>query len=691
MINLRNSPFLWLSLILLFSIRISAQINNELPHWSVVILYAICIASSLLTIRSYLPNFQYKSTLFICILIISSGILRVNEFKKSLYPSGKMPESVFMEGIVEIKQVLKVKESGTSIRCQTISLSATDTIHAQHFTDKFLLVNVKSASTVTFFPGDIIGIRGYVSAIDAPKNPYAFDARIHYNTIGIRHTMSCKSEEVQRDFPEKKSLARLTARWQFFLSSLVKRHVRPEVAQLTNALVWGDRSDMDEEVRDAFADSGAMHVLSVSGMHVAIIYSMLLLFLGAPGAGNLIQRLVRFFTYSFAIILYMGLAGACPAVVRAGLMIILFLFGKALGWNTQIWNLLGFAAFVMFWLNPFIGQNIGFQLSFLAMAGILLFAKPMIRSLNFKNIILHRLWEITALSITAQVFIVPVLLGQFHQFPLTFIISSFVAIPAAYIVMAGAMLNVVLSLLGIHFLWPIVDWSGHLFILTMKWMSELNPLMYYSLPSVSAILIMSMAIIFSFAVVFKLPWGKKLVYVLGVMAFLNLSCHRAKQWSTKELIIYHSYKGLAIDIVENGKCISFHNCQLTPSSLEFTMRGYRCERDVIEVKEICTSQDFARPLLKFENQLLSIKEINMLVWNGSAFHFKGDHDLDYIIIDDCPNKHELQNFLCSHSTAHVILPAHLNRKIRKPIQFFMNENQIRYYDIDQDGYFKIAL
>lgn len=691
MINLRNSPFLWLSLILLISIRISGEINGELSHGIKGILVVICFASSLMTIRSYLPNFQYKSTLFICTLIMASGILRVCEFETNLYPAMKLPESVFMEGIVEIKQVLKIKENSTSLRCRNISLLSADTIQPQSFTDRFLLVNVKAASTLTFYPGDIIGIRGYVSAIGAPKNPYAFDARAHYNTIGVRHILNCKSDEVQRDYPSKNSLARITARWQFFLSSLVKRHIRPEVAQLTNALVWGDRSDMDEEVIDAFADSGAMHVLSVSGMHVAIIYTMLMFFLGPPGGGTLIKRLIRFSTYSFAIILYMGLAGACPAVVRAGLMIILFLFGKALGWNTVIWNILGFAAFIMLWLNPFIWQNIGFQLSFLAMAGILLFAKPMIRCLNFKNIILHRLWEITSLSITAQVFILPVLLGQFHQFPLTFIISSFVAIPAAYIVMAGAMLNVILSLVDVHFLWPIVDWSGHLFIVAMKWMAGLNPLMYYSLPFISGILVMSMAIVFSFAVVFKLPAGKRIVYVLGIFAFISLGYHRTKQWSSREMIIYHSYKGLAIDILENGKCISFHDCQLTQQSLEFMTRGYRCEKDIIEVKEICISQDFAKPFVQFENQVLSINGTSVFIWNGSKTEFLTESDFEYILVNEVPVKYALQDFICLHSTAQVILPAHLNKKIRKPIEAFLNEKQIAYHDIDRDGYFKITL
>ena len=109
----------------------------------------------------------------------------------------------------------------------------------------------------------------------------------------------------------------LSARWQATLCHSIEQHTSLEVAQMTNALVFGERSAMDDEIRDAFANSGAMHVLSVSGMHMAIIYSMLYVILGAPGGGSLSRRLIRLSLYTISIIIYVGLTGASPAVLRA--------------------------------------------------------------------------------------------------------------------------------------------------------------------------------------------------------------------------------------------------------------------------------------------------------------------------------------------------------------------------------------
>ncbi|MBK9982200.1 MAG: ComEC/Rec2 family competence protein [Saprospiraceae bacterium] len=101
--------------------------------------------------------------------------------------------------------------------------------------------------------------------------------------------------------------------------------------------------------------------------------------------------------------------------------------------------------------------------------------------MTFKYKILHIIWEITVLSIVAQVFILPVLLGQFHQFPLTFILSS-LAIPAGYLIVFGAVLNVILSFMGITIAWPMLDWIGRAFIQSMKWMGGLNPEMHFLCP-----------------------------------------------------------------------------------------------------------------------------------------------------------------------------------------------------------------
>ena len=475
MINLRNSPFLWFALLLLLAYSVPQFTPLDPDGTLMTALWVITLVCGTISLFKFKPGTQIRSTVAIGILIMAGGIIRVTCFVEEIFPKELLTSSVRMQGVVSVTEVLKVKEQSITLKCRQEGLLSDTLDGSIRYSDKYILVQIRQTDLRKVFPGDRFYIQGWVSAFNAPMNPHAFDIRKYYRSIGIRHQISCKGSEVIPQIDSDHSLFRLTAKWQSTLCDIVSAHTSPEVAQLTNALVWGDRTYMNEEIRDAFADSGAMHVLSVSGMHMAMIYSMLLLILGPPGAGNYARRAFRFACYAIAIILYMGLTGACPAVVRSGLMILLYLLGKAMGWNTPIWNLLGFAAFLMLWINPFVWMNVGFQLSFLAMAGILFYAQPTIRYLSFKNIILHRTWEITAVSIAAQIFILPVILRQFYQFPLTFIASSLVAMPASYVIIFGSLINICLSVVGIDFLWHWYDIAGHWFILCMKWMAGLNP------------------------------------------------------------------------------------------------------------------------------------------------------------------------------------------------------------------------
>lgn len=692
MINFRNSPFLWVALMLLISYWISAGLNVFIDTLFRISLVLTGVAGGCLALLKYQPTYQYTSTLYIGILIVAAGFFRLDQYARENYRGAKFEEAKYCDGIFIVRQVLKNKGTSLSINGRILFLYDLRANLPIDTFDKNVLISVKTASPLLVFPGDTLLIQGWKSAIPKPLNPHAFDARKYYNSLTIRHQINCKAENLSIKEATTFSIRRITAKWQWLLSSSVKEKISPQVAQLTNALVWGDRSDMDSEVRDAFADSGAMHVLSVSGMHVAIIYSLLLLVLGPPGAGNFISRVVRFSCYSMAIILYMALTGACPAVVRASLMILLYLFGKSMAWNTQVWNLLGFAAFVMMWINPFAWENIGFQLSFLAMAGILLFAKPIIRSLSFRWRILHLCWEITALSIAAQIFILPILLSQFHQFPLTFILSSLVAMPAAYIVMFGALLNIILSFIGIDILWSALDWSGKIFIGIMKWMSGLNPLMHFSLTQTGTVLLMLMAIFFSVAIVFGWHSGKRIAWLCGIITFISLGCHRMQQWSTKELIVYHSYSGLLFDVFDRGKCYSLIDCSISPERIDYATRGNRCRMDVIGIAYYCLNDVFENELLRYDNSKLELHgEKTIHIWNKDSLEIMGSTDLLFMIFDECPDSDEQLASLLSSANITFVLPAHLNRFCKESLKKFLQEHNRTIYDIDVEGYYRVKL
>ncbi len=690
MINLRNSPFLWLSLTLVAALALAEHIRPSAWPRVQPALLLLMIPAGLLALRKYTGGFYLASTFGLTLLVFSAGMLNYHQFSLSHFPDSPMDAPRRMDGWVVVTQVLKNKPGLVRMQCRVRKLeSSVDSVQV-FFTDPNLLLQIRGDSNHLYLPGDELRVSGWVYPIAGPLNPFAFDARTYYRTLCIRHQMSVMDAPEEIKPPEHFSLLRLTAQWQSTLSALVRQHTAPASAQVINALVWGDRSDMAEDVLDAFADSGAMHVLSVSGMHVAMIYSILFLLLGAPGDGVLWKRMIRLVLYATAISLYVCLTGACPAVVRAGWMILLFLLGKSMGWNTQVWNLIGFSAFLMLWMNPLLYHQVGFQLSFLAMAGILLYAKPILRMAAFRSKWLHWLWEVTAVSLAAQVFILPIILRQFHQFPLTFILSSIVAIPAGYVVIFGALLNSLLSCIGVDLLWPVLDCSCAWFVQTMKWMAALNPVMNYSLPSLGHALLIWMSVIFSVAWLYRWKTGKVIGYILGLAVATTLLAHRINQWTSGEFILYHSYKGLLMDISSGGRIYTVADSALTTSQVEYAARGYRCYRDAIAIVPLHPEQTFLSESWQYDRHQLRTASGTCMLYNDQDYKDTVGSPTHLIILR-CRDPIRLCTWMEDAPHALFVLTASCPRDEQRKVKRLARQMDIRLYDINTEGYLKMSL
>ena len=688
MINLRNSPFLWFSLVLILAITTENLWPSPMSLWPRVAVYGLLLVALIVSLVRYLPGYQLWSTIAISGMVLLAGLQRMWQFTHETFPGLPMQRQVEIIGFLEVEEVLKLKPTTATLKCRNHALN--NDKHDTPLHDKFVVLYIRNPGMQNFFPGDILALKGQASALPAPMNPYSFDLRKYYRTIGIRHQIRAEATDVQLMDIRVKSMMRTTSIWQNHICDIVRQHTSAPVAQLTNALVWGERKNMDDDIRKAFADSGAMHVLSVSGMHMAMIYSMLYLILGSPGSGSFLKRNIRLALYGMAIILYMGLTGACPAVVRSGLMILLYLLGKAMGWNTQIWNLLGFAAFLMIWFNPYVIYNIGFQLSFLAMAGILLYAKPLIRTFTFRPILLHRIWEISAVSIAAQVFILPLLLFHFYQFPLTFIASSLVAMPASYVVIFGSLLNICLSPVEWEWLWKWYDIACVWFIDIMKWMAQLNPSMHYSLPAMAAWWMTGMGIFFSAGLLYQWQSGRKIAWAFAAGIVLLLAIHRSKAWNAQELTIYHHYKGLLADIMTEGYCYTLSDSVVTPESVEYAARGNRCHRDIIQTFNLHHDSDYKTRQWSYANHTIRTPSKHILIWNEDAFH-EGLGIPTHIIVQEAVSLYELENLLCNYPNIIVIIPAHIRGKALFRLKKLIERVGVNSFEINTTGAMTLSL
>ena len=201
---------------------------------------------------------------------------------------------------------------------------------------------------------------------------------------------------------------------------------------VASALLIGDDDDISKSVYKAYTDSGTLHVLSVSGMHVGVIYLLLVTLFGKLER-NKYTKHFYFLIMLILIWLYSILSGSSASVFRAATMLTVVIIGKWINGNSPIYNSLVLSMFALLLYNPFYLTDKGFILSYLAVFGIV-YLQPKILSLSkVRNIIASKVWEFTSVSIAAQIMTLPVSLFLFGKFPNYFILANWVVIPLSTI------------------------------------------------------------------------------------------------------------------------------------------------------------------------------------------------------------------------------------------------------------------
>jgi competence protein ComEC len=207
-----------------------------------------------------------------------------------------------------------------------------------------------------------------------------------------------------------------------------------EERSVVSALTLGYRTDIEQNTLDYFASTGAMHVLSVSGLHVALIYMILgflLAFLKRGTAGPLIfSSIMISFLWIYAFI-----SGFSPPVQRATVMFTFVIIGENIRRPVNIYNSLTASALFLVLLNPSVLFDVGFQLSYLAIFGIVLIQPALYNIFELTNPMLKWAWSLFTVSVAAQLATFPLGLFYFNQFPNLFWLSNFVVVPVTTLIM----------------------------------------------------------------------------------------------------------------------------------------------------------------------------------------------------------------------------------------------------------------
>ncbi|NIJ54110.1 ComEC/Rec2 family competence protein [Dyadobacter arcticus] len=317
-------------------------------------------------------------------------------------------------------------------------------------------------------PGQQIIVKGNLDLPMEATNPEQFDYRRYLKNKGILWVDYLRKGDFQT-VSLQPSNYNLTL-WSLKISEWADQEFRRQIVNdqsygLVKAMFLGRRDDLGAEQINHYVASGTVHILSVSGMHVAIIFliiSHVLSWMKRFRFGNLF--------YLCTIILLLGfyalITGLAPSVQRATIMCIIFVVAEVFGKKNNAMNTLAFSALLILLSDPSVVYDVGFQLSYLAMSGIFLFYKPILSILSPSNRVSKFVWQITALSFAAQLATFPLSLYYFHQFPSYFWLINPFVIAFTNILLPASMIMLAVSTLNITWLqWlinSVVDWSARL-------------------------------------------------------------------------------------------------------------------------------------------------------------------------------------------------------------------------------------
>lgn len=206
------------------------------------------------------------------------------------------------------------------------------------------------------------------------------------------------------------------------------------------ALTIGDKTDLSESIRESYSVAGASHVLALSGLHIGLLYALLFFILRPLAARGNTGRYLRIV---FLLVILAGFAfftGLSPSVVRSVTMFSILALANVFSRQSLSLNTLAATAWLMLLCNPVWLFDIGFQLSFLAVASILLIHQPIYHLFPVKNRITKYIWGLMSVSIAAQVGTAPLIMFYFSRFSTHFLLTNLVVIPLVTIILYSSIL-----------------------------------------------------------------------------------------------------------------------------------------------------------------------------------------------------------------------------------------------------------
>lgn len=464
----KNIPFLRLLLPLATGILCGWYFSL---HWSVAVILTSLTIPFIVFYAVVDERRKFFSSWFtgICInhLLIALGISLVwlHQIPKQPHWAGHLLQSGDM---IQLRLLEPVSEREKTYKALAAITHIYRNNNAIQVNGKAVIYFRKDSSAPALKYGDIIIANKQLQEIKNSGNPGGFDYKRFALFNGITHQLFLQKSDYKKS-PHAEPVYFWKRMYQLrsHVLQIVRKYLKNDrESSVAEALLIGYRDDLDRDLVQAYSNTGVVHVIAISGMHLGLIYVLLLLLLKPLERFKKLKVvktiLVILFLWVFSL-----LTGGGASVMRAVIMFSFIAGGDLLNRKGNSYNSMAASAFVLLCFNPFLLWDVGFQLSYAAVLSILLFMKPIYNWFSIKNKLLDHLWKLNAVTIAAQILTLPLCMFHFHQMPTLFLLSNLIAVPLSTFVLYGLIL-----LMACSFVPALASAVGNCTAVLLKWMNQ---------------------------------------------------------------------------------------------------------------------------------------------------------------------------------------------------------------------------
>ncbi len=671
------------------------RLEKESVRLLLIIIFLILL--SLVLISIFIKNYRFRwifsVLLFSYLILLGFSFVKIRDYDLIVNDISKV-ENIPKYYLARLCECPSVKEKSIKTMLEVFAFEENDNVRS--INSKIIAYFEKNDKSLKLKYGDCILFLTSPEEVKKTPNPEQFDYKDYLYKRGVTHQVYLKSDAW---FDMNRNDANPIYRFSYWIRDFLLKTMRnlgieEDEYAVAAAILLGYDDSLPYELRQKYVAAGAMHILCVSGLHVGVVFmvfSYMLFFLDERKPK---LRIVKQLILLILIWFYALLAGLVPSILRATIMLSFVIIGNVINRKGVLLNSLAASAFILLCMNPSNLFDIGFLLSYVAVIGIVVLQGPISKMFYSKYKIVNKIWEITSVTIAAQLATAPFAIYYFHQFPIYFWLSNLFMTPISSVVIVGGMI-----LLLIFFI-PYINNIVAFFVSKMIFVMNFGVSWIESLPYsiVKGIYINEMQFVILLLILLSLLFwvelrNKKMLFLImmmsccfGIVNVYNLMGQKKQN----EMIVYSINNRTVIDLIKGKSHILVSDSIFFEdnSAFSYNIENFLIKKGVFnDGKSFFLNEDFDENFVKKRKSVVIFGEKRVALSDGSDF-FK--ERLTYRIPVDCMlvygrKRQSLSNLLNMYIFDYLIIssdvPVYLANKLIEEAETL----GIKYHNVREKG------